>query len=140
MEKQHKIVAKNEKHLLFTEPRCVCVSMSVCVCVSGRYLMSQHSVELLFRDDQPFSVCAVHHQDDKLQGGRERSHSAAAFQKTFPAAHGSHSGWAAESDNGCCRMLCVLCFLNARQTRRVAAHQSPLKFGVKSKIPFNPKH
>lgn len=104
------------------------------------YLMSQHPVELLFRDDQPLSVRAVHHQDDKLQGGRERSHSAAAFQKPFTAAHGSHSGWAAESHNGCWSTLCALCFSIARQTRRVAAHQSLVKFGVKSKTLFNPKH
>lgn len=89
--------------------------------VRARYLVSQHPVELLFRDDQPLSVRAVHHQDDKLQGGRDTSHSAAAFQKRFTAAHGSHSGWAAESHNGCWQMLCVSCFSNARQPRRVSA-------------------
>lgn len=29
--------------------------------------MSQHSVQLLFRDSQPFSVCTVYHQDNELQ-------------------------------------------------------------------------
>lgn len=29
--------------------------------------MCQHSVQLLFRDSKPFSVCTVHYQDDELQ-------------------------------------------------------------------------
>lgn len=51
----------------------------VCRLVSSRpyrdvwrcYLMSQHPVELFFRDGQPLSVRAVHHQDDELQSGRQ---------------------------------------------------------------------
>lgn len=42
------------------------------------YLVSQHPVELLFRDGQPLSVCAVHHQNDELQSRRQTSH----FSKT----------------------------------------------------------
>lgn len=49
------------------------------------YLMSQHPVELLFRDDQPLSVCAVHHQNDELQSRRQKSHWVTSFQKTFTA-------------------------------------------------------
>lgn len=45
------------------------------------YLMSQHPVELLFRDGQPLSVCAVHHQNDELQCRRQKSHRLTSFQK-----------------------------------------------------------
>ena len=50
-----------------------------------RYLMSQHPVELLLRDGQPLSVRAVHHQDDELHCGMQKSHWVSAFQKTFTA-------------------------------------------------------
>lgn len=36
------------------------------------YLMGQHPVELLFRDSQPLSVCAVHHQNDELGGKKKK--------------------------------------------------------------------
>lgn len=38
------------------------------------YLMGQHPVELLFRDSQPLSVCAVHHQNDELGGKKKKVH------------------------------------------------------------------
>lgn len=88
--------------------RSICVSLDWTkvwwLCVTGCYLMSQHPVELLFRNDQPLSVRAVHHQDDKLWGGvGGRDHTQRPpLKKTFAAAHGRHSGWAADSHNGCC--------------------------------------
>lgn len=41
--------------------------------------MGQHPVELLFRDSQPLSVCAVHHQNDELGG--EKVHAKWPLQK-----------------------------------------------------------
>ncbi len=58
------------------------------------YLMSQHPVELLFGDGQPFSVCAVHHQNDELQSRRQKSHRVTSFSKDIYSNEMLHSGWA----------------------------------------------
>ena len=54
--------------------------------------MSQHPVELLFRDGQPLAVRAVHHQNDELQ--RHKSHSLTSFQTHIYSSEMQHGGWA----------------------------------------------
>lgn len=56
------------------------------------YLMGQHPVELLFRDSQPLSVCAVHHQNDEL-GGKKKVHAKWPLFKRHSNKM-QHSGWA----------------------------------------------
>lgn len=70
------------------ETRLVLRSFVVFVQSRVFYLVSQHPVELLFRNGQPLSVCTVHHQDDELQiiiGGE--IHTEQPFLKSFIAMH-----------------------------------------------------
>lgn len=51
------------------------------------YLVSQHPVELFFRDGQPLSVCAVHHQNDELQRRRQK------LKRITAGGHGGPNGY-----------------------------------------------
>lgn len=63
----------------------VCFLAAVQRRVKMCYLMSQHPVELLFRDGQPLPVCTVHHQDDELRSRRQKSDWVISFQTAFTA-------------------------------------------------------
>lgn len=71
--------------------------------------MSQHPVELFFRDGQPLSVCAVHHQDDELQSRMQKITLSDLFSKDIYSSEMQHSGWAfpgREPHNGHWWLLC----------------------------------
>ena len=60
-----------DTHRLVTCFSALCIIIIIIIYgVYGRrrgYLVGQHAVQLFFRDDQPLSVRAVHHQDNELQ-------------------------------------------------------------------------
>lgn len=81
------------------------------------YLMGQHPVELLFRDSQPLSVCAVHHQNDELGGEKKKkSMLSDLFSKGTATkcntAGGHFRGW--NPHNGKWWVLCKYPLLNKK--------------------------